>query len=120
MLPAVFAVENDTDQGRLATVDRLADAPQMVDEILGGGDRLAALVMEADHVAESVVAKNDAQLMARLGDLVGPIHPIGVAHMPPAVAAHEALRGMAQNLLIGGDPADAMLRQQRQHRLAAG
>ena len=67
VLPAVLAVEDDADQGRARCVaDRLADAVQAADEIVGRRLRLAALVVEADQVAQGVVAEDDAQLVRRL------------------------------------------------------
>ena len=43
---------------------------------------------------------------------------VGVADVALAVAADEALRGGAEDLLVCGDPADAVPGQERDHRLA--
>src|SRR5437870_5133778 len=74
MLPAVLAVEDDTDQCRLGPGYRLADTPQVLDEVVGGRDRITALVMETDHVAQSMIAEDDGQLVASFGDFVRPVH----------------------------------------------
>src|SRR5260370_3053822 len=117
MLPAVLAVENDTDQSRLSTGDRLADAPQVLYEVVGGRDRITPLVMETDHIAQGVIAEDDGQLVAPFGDLVRPVHLVGIAHVTAAVAADETVRGRTEDFFVGGDPADAVPGQQWTHRL---
>ncbi len=119
VLPAILAVEDDADQRPARRCwTALADVAQVPHEIVRGRIRLAALVVEADHVAQGVIAEDDAQLVLALAHLVGPIQAVGVADVALAVAADEALRRVAEDLLVGGDPADAVLGQQRHHRLA--
>ena len=118
VFPAVLAVQDDADQGRLGAVDRLADVVQVPHEILGRGHRLAALVVEADGIAEGVVAEDNGQLALALAHPVGAVHALGVDDVAVAVAADEALRRVAEDLLVGGDPLDAVLDQERNHRLA--
>src|SRR6266851_3041596 len=67
MLPAVLAVENDADQGRLSAADCLADAPQVLYEVVGGRDRITPLVMETDHIAQGMIAEDDGQLVTPFG-----------------------------------------------------
>src|SRR5260370_33157018 len=111
MLPAVLAVENDTDQSRLSTGDRLADAPQVLYEVVGGRDRITPLVMETDHIAQGVIAEDDGQLVTPFADLVRPVHLVGVAHVAAVIAADKAVSGCTEDLVIGGGPADAVLGQ---------
>ena len=61
-------------------------------EIVGRRVGVAALIVEADHVAQGVIAEDDAQLGVALAHLVGPIQLLRVAHVALAVAADEALR----------------------------
>ena len=67
----------------------------MVHEILSSGHRLASLVMEADHVAQGMIAENDAQFAAGFDDLVGPIHLTWVAHMAAMISAASGLLACA-------------------------
>src|SRR5205807_2510364 len=60
----------------------------------------------------------DRQLGVALADLPGAIEPLRMPDVAPAVAADQALSRAAQDLLVGRDPADAVLGQQRDHRLA--
>src|SRR6266478_5644239 len=79
MLPAIFAVENDTHQRRLGVVDSLTDATQACDKILRRLRRLAPLVVEADHVAQSVISEDDPQLGPSFRYFVGTIHTVRIA-----------------------------------------
>ena len=117
MLPAIFAVENHTDQHRFIGRDGFARLEQMPHEIVGRVGAVAALIVEADHVAQSVIAENDAKLMLPFTHLVRAVEVAWIADMPLGVAAHKALRRLAQDFLIGGDPANAVLCQRRDHRL---
>ncbi len=120
MLPAIFAVEDDAHQCRLGAVDCLADAAQPGDKILRRLRRIAPLIVKSNHVAQGVVPKDDAQLGARLGHFVRPIHSLRIAHEAAIVPADESLSRLAQNFLVGGDPADAVLGQKGDHFLADG
>ena len=51
----------------------LADAVQTADEIVRRRVRLAALVMEADQVAQGVIAEHDAQFGIALPHFVRPV-----------------------------------------------
>src|SRR5947208_12547765 len=97
MFPTVFTVENDADQGRLGAINGLADAAQPGYEILRRGRRLAALIMKADHVAQRVIPKYDAQFGVRLADFIRSIHPVWVADGAPIVPTDETLSRLAEN-----------------------
>src|SRR5207245_8426928 len=69
MLPTVFAVQDDGNQGRLGAVDRLANGSQAHDKIVGRGRRIPPLIMKPDQVAQGMIAKDDAELASDLTDL---------------------------------------------------
>ena len=117
VFPAVLAVEDDGHESRGVVPAGVADGVQLAEEVGGGDLAGAALVVEADLVGEGVVAEDDGQLGARLGDLPGAIQQFGVADVAPAVAADLAVGRTAEDLLIRGDPPDAVPGQQRDHRL---
>jgi len=73
MLPTILAVEDHADQHRRLARHRLADFVQMPHEILGRFLAPAALIVKPDHVAQGVVAEDDAQLVLAL---THPIRPI--------------------------------------------
>src|SRR2546430_5233616 len=50
-------------------------------------------------------------------DLVGAVKQLRVANVAVPVTADEALRRLTEDTLVRGNPADAMLCQQWQHRL---
>src|SRR5262245_52332893 len=97
---------------------RLTDRSQPAHEIVCPSLGISTLVMEADQVAQDVVAEDDTQSGTCLFYPVRLIQAVGVADVPTGVAADKALRRPAQNLLIRADPADAMAHQKRQHGLA--
>src|SRR5207249_3530499 len=70
--------------------------------------------------AEDVIAENNPEFAGALGDQIRPIHVVRIADRAPTIAADEALRRMAQDFLVSGNPTYAVLSQQRQHRLADG
>src|SRR5580765_4549536 len=92
MFPAVLAVENDANQCWLIAIDGVADIEQMPREVLRGRRRFAALIMKADHVAKSMIAKDNAQFRVALVDLISPIHMLGIDHVPMLIAADKTLR----------------------------
>jgi len=65
---------------------------QVLHEILRCLLATAALIVEADHVAQGVIAEDDAQLVVAFLDAVGPIQVARIANVPLRVAAHETLR----------------------------
>src|SRR5712671_4383890 len=113
MFPAVFAVEDDANQGGLMGIDGLADAVEVSEEVIGGLHAGTALVVEADHIAENVIAKDDAERGVLFLDAVGAIKIGGIDDVARFVAADESLSRLAKNLFVGGDPFDAVLSEQR-------
>src|SRR5262249_55897949 len=117
MFPAVLAVEDNADQRR---GDRLHPPANVVPGLQKNVSRVlppAALVVETDHVAQGMIAEYDAQLVISLADTVGTVEVLGVADMAVVVAADEALHGLGEHAFVGGEPADAVLRQERDHGL---
>ena len=119
VLPAVLAVEDHRDERRRSCAGRRrrsrASLPR---KSAAAGRARAALIVEADLVGHRMVAEDDRQLVARLAHLPGAIEQLGMADVPPAVAADLAVGRAAEDLLVGGDPLDAVLGQQRDHLLA--
>ena len=72
----------------------------------------APLIVEPDLVRQRMVAEKDRQLVPGLADLPRPIEQLGMADVAPAVATDLAVGRAAQDLLVGRDPLDAVLRQQ--------
>src|SRR5262249_44044318 len=117
MLPAVLAVEDDRDDRGRVVAAGLADGQYLAEEV-GGRDRAgAALIVEADLVRHRMIAEDDRQLRLPLADLPCPVEPLGIADVTPAVAADQAARRTSQDLLVGRDPLDPLLRQEGDHRL---
>ena len=118
VLPAVLAVEDHRDQRGRVVAAGVADGVDLAEEV-GGGDRSgAALVVEPHLVGHRMIAEDDRQLGAGLAEPPGPVEPVGVADVAPAVAPDQAVRRAGQDLLVGGDPSDAVLGQQGDERLA--
>ena len=119
VLPAVLAVEDDADErrGRLLPA-RLADAVQLAEESRPRRSGSAALVVEADQVAQRVIAEDDAAARrppsrpARAGRAAP-----GCGH-GPAVAADLAVGRAPRISSSVAIQLDAVLGQQRHHRLA--
>ncbi len=64
-----------------------------------------------------MVAEDDGQLVAAFADLPGPVEHLRIADVPPAVAPDPAVGRARQDLLVGGDPLNAVAGQQGKHRL---
>src|SRR5438876_8773799 len=64
-----------------------------------------------------MIPKDDGQLRARLADFVRSIHPIRIAHGTAIIPADKTLRRLPKDFLVGGEPTDAVLAQERQHFL---
>src|SRR5262249_42960678 len=117
---AVFTVEDDADQRRVITLHGGPYAVQLAQEVVGRRDRVAALIVEADHVAQGVVAENDAKLRAVLNHLVGPVQVVGIPDVALRVAEGEPRRGRAGDVFVRRDPPDAVLVEEGKHRLTNG
>ena len=118
VFPAVLAVEDDRDERRRVVPAGVADGVQLAQEV-GRGDRPGtALVVEPDLVRHRMVAEDDRQLRFALAHLPGAVEQLGMADVAPAVAADLAAGRAAQDLLVGGDPLDAVPGQQRDQGLA--
>src|SRR6516165_8616941 len=120
VLPTILSIQNDAHEGGIRPVHRLTDAPKPHGEVFGGSYGIVALVMEADQIAERVVSENDPELMARLGHLIGTVHVAGISDVAAIVSTNKALSRAAQDFLVGGNPANAMLSQKREYALAYG
>ena len=71
LLGANFPVFATSDGDKVTVkADRGADGAEVIHEILRRRHRIAVLVVEADHVAEGMIAEDDAQLLAVFADLV--------------------------------------------------
>src|SRR6266498_2928929 len=103
VLPAVLAVEDHAHQRWLVVGDGGADVSQVAHEVLRRGHRLAALVVEADHVAQCVIPEDDRQLTVAFTDRVRAIQALGVADVPVAVATDEAVRRGSTHGLVSRD-----------------
>src|SRR6516225_1551105 len=120
MLPTIFSIQDDADERRSAAMNRLADIPDAQNEVIGRSDRVGALVVKADQIAQSMVAENNVQFMAAFGDLIRPVHSIRVQNIAAGIPADKPLSGMTQNFFIRRDPANAVLDEDRNHGLADG
>ena len=65
VLPAVFAVEDDGDEGGGVMAAGVADGVELAHEVAGGSGAGASLVVEADLVGHRVVAEDDGELVVR-------------------------------------------------------
>ena len=109
VLPTVFAVERDEDEvvARAVMPGRALDGGQVTDEIGVGALGGPARVDEADLVGEAVVAEDEADIGAGDGpgrELVGRAVGVGRAE------------GLPEDRLVGGEPSNAELVDQRQER----
>src|SRR5437868_5586638 len=77
MLPAILAVEDHADQRGLAARHAPPDAAHAVDEVRSRGVGLAPLVVEADQIAQHMVAEDDAQLGRALAHSIGLVELLG-------------------------------------------
>jgi hypothetical protein len=82
VLPAVLAIENNADQRRFMVRNRGADVVQMLHEIVRRVAAVRTLVVEADHVAQGMIAEDDAQLMAALRDPIRLVQHSGLRTCP--------------------------------------
>src|SRR5262249_31449497 len=81
ILPAVFAVENDWDEGGTSGIVRFngaADGLNAPQEVVGCSGRVAPLVMKPDQVAQAMVAEYDLKLLALFFDPPRPVQHFGV------------------------------------------
>ena len=111
ILPAVLAVEDHRDERRRVVPAGVADRVQLAQEIARGGRPGTALVVEPDLVRHRMVAEDERQLVIALARLPGPVEQLGMPDVAPAVAPDLAAGGTAQDLLVGGDPLDAVASQ---------
>ncbi len=109
VFPTILAVEDHADQCGLRPIDCLADAAESHGEVVGGSHRVVALVMEPDQIAQSVIAEHDSQIMTGLGHSIRSVHVARVPHVATVVAADKSLCRAAEDLLVGRNPANAVL-----------
>src|SRR4051794_22275344 len=107
MLPTVLAVEYDTHEGGLTRgfLPR-PNSAQATDEVRRGRLAVAALVLEADQVAEQVVAEEDVELRAALGDAPRLVELFRRLEVTSGVTVQRAAKRRAEHLLVRRHPAE--------------
>ena len=120
VLPAVFAVQDDGDEGGGVMAAGVADGVELGHEVAGGSGAGASLVVKADLVGHGVVAEDDGELVVRLADFPGAIEQLGMADVAAAIAADLAAGRTSQNFFIGRDPLQPRLGEQGDDRLGDG
>src|SRR5262249_45378398 len=118
VLPAVFTVEDDVHERRRPAVDGVANRANFTEKIDRRTLALAPLIVKADEVAQGMIAKDDPKLSAPFLHFVRLVHLLRIANEAATVAAHQPMRRLAEDFLIGRNPADAVLREEWNQALA--
>ncbi|MNS75430.1 hypothetical protein D3C72_1089520 [compost metagenome] len=114
VLPGVLAVEDDRDQPR-ALGGLGGDRLELAEQIFGPGLAGHLAVAEADVVGELAVAEQDRRAV---GDLVRLVEQVGPGHR--LALTQWRLERSREHLLVGRDPADAGLLEERRDGLGDG
>ena len=96
----------------------VADRLQLAQKIGRRVRSRTALVVKANLIRHRMVAEDDRQVVFALAELPGTVKQLGMTNITAAIPTDLAPGRATENLLVGGDPFDAVAGEQRDQGLA--
>src|SRR6185369_10839960 len=112
VLPGILTIENNRDYPAISSQSGL-DCDQAPAQVCHCAPRLPLRVGKTDQVGDLVITEERADLTGTATEAPGSVQPL-------LTGAKAAVHAFFQNLLIGGNPADAALGNDRQRLIADG